>query len=82
MISIIAGILQLPVLSDLFSLVILIPNIGVGIRRLHDIGKSGWWYLLALIPLIGTIILLVWCAREGDYGDNAYGPDPKKITVF
>ena len=82
LIGIVAGILRMEFLSSLFSLVILIPNISVAIRRLHDIGKSGWWYLLGFIPLIGTIILLVWYAKEGDHGDNAYGPDPKRNSVF
>lgn len=46
-------------------------------RRLHDIGKCGWWWLLAFVPLVGAIILIVWFCRAGDTGDNAYGPDPK-----
>ena len=61
----------------LYILAILLPSIAVTTRRLHDIGKSGWWQLLGLIPLIGAIVLIVWAAKEGDHGDNAYGPDPK-----
>ena len=48
-----------------------------GMRWLHDIGKSGLWYLLILVPLVGPVILLIWFCRLGDYGENAYGPDPK-----
>ena len=45
-------------------------------RRLHDIGKSGWWYWIALIPLIGTILLLIWMCRASDAAENQYGPTP------
>jgi uncharacterized membrane protein YhaH (DUF805 family) len=61
----------------LYVLAVLLPSLAVGVRRLHDIGKSGWWLLLAFIPLIGAIILLIWHVREGDHGNNAYGPNPK-----
>lgn len=76
--GIIDGILfQASILSGIFSLAVLIPGISLSTRRLHDIGKSGWWYLIAFIPLIGGILLIIWWAKEGDKGDNAYGPDPK-----
>ena len=45
-------------------------------RRLHDIGKSGWWYWIGLIPLIGTILLLIWMCRASDAAENQYGPTP------
>jgi len=61
----------------LYALVLLLPSIAVAARRLHDIGKSGWWQLIAIIPIIGVIALIVWYVREGDHVDNAYGPDPK-----
>jgi hypothetical protein len=48
----------------------------VGARRLHDIGRSGWWQLLVLIPLIGAIVLIVWFAQKGDPSPNEYGPNP------
>ena len=60
-----------------FYLAILIPSIAVGVRRLHDTGRSGWWLLIGLVPLIGGIVLLVFYVLNGDQGDNAYGPDPK-----
>lgn len=59
-------------LSGVFAIAVLLPYIAVAARRLHDIGKSGWWQLVGLIPLIGWIIMIVWCAREGG-GDNEYG---------
>jgi uncharacterized membrane protein YhaH (DUF805 family) len=61
----------------LYALATLIPGIAVSIRRLHDIGKSGWYFLLALIPCVGGIILLVFDLTPGDPYDNEYGPDPK-----
>lgn len=64
------------VLGGLFSLAILLPSIAVWVRRLHDVGRSGWWWLLALIPVIGWIILFYWSVRRGDLGPNAFGPDP------
>ncbi len=65
-----------PIFSGIFGLVTLLPTISVAVRRLHDLDKSGWWYWIALIPLIGGIILIVWFAMEGTRGANRYGPDP------
>jgi uncharacterized membrane protein YhaH (DUF805 family) len=65
-----------PILS-LFMLALIIPSLAVSIRRLHDIDKSGWFFLLALIPLIGSIILLVFFCTDGTSGPNRFGPDPK-----
>lgn len=65
-----------PDLVDILSLVFLIPSIAVAVRRLHDIGKGGAWYLLAFVPLVGSIILLVWYCRDSE-GDNRWGPSPK-----
>ena len=67
------------ILSFVYSLAILIPSIAVCVRRLHDIGKSGWWFLLILIPLVGSIILLVWYCMDSQEGENAYGPCPKEF---
>ncbi len=65
------------VLGSLYALAILIPSIAVGVRRLHDTGRTGWWLLIGLIPLIGAIVLLVFFVLEGTSGPNEYGPDPK-----
>ncbi|WP_027125412.1 DUF805 domain-containing protein [Gelidibacter mesophilus] len=61
----------------IYLLGIIIPSIAVVVRRLHDVNKSGWFYFIALIPLIGSIWLLVLLLTEGDKGPNQYGPDPK-----
>lgn len=63
-------------LTAIATLAFLVPSIAVGIRRLHDRDKSGWWLLLGLVPLIGGIILLVWYVQRGTAGSNSYGPDP------
>lgn len=68
-------------LSGIWSLAVLLPFLGVGARRLHDINKSGWLLLLSFIPLIGQIILIVWWARQGDTTENQYGPVPTDPTV-
>ncbi|MBB3111176.1 uncharacterized membrane protein YhaH (DUF805 family) [Paenibacillus phyllosphaerae] len=64
-------------LSGLYGLFILLPSLALGARRLHDIGKSGWWLLIGLIPLIGGIVLFVFSIMEGDDDTNKYGQDPK-----
>ena len=76
--AVIDGVIGSPgVLSGLYSLAIVIPNIAVFVRRLHDTDRSGWWVLLGLVPIIGGIVLFVFSVLEGDAGDNQYGPDPK-----
>lgn len=66
-----------PTVSSLYSLFVFFPSIAVLTRRLHDIGKSGVWFFVVLIPIVGAIWLLVMLAKEGDPQDNAYGPNPK-----
>jgi uncharacterized membrane protein YhaH (DUF805 family) len=68
-------------LSGLYSLAVLIPTIAVSIRRLHDTDRSGWWLLIALIPLIGGLVLLVFFVLDGTPGTNQYGPNPKEETA-
>lgn len=75
--NVIDVVIGLGILSVIYSLVVFIPGLAVSVRRLHDINKSGWNILLALIPLVGAIILLVFFVKEGDKGRNTYGPDPK-----
>ncbi|MCZ0989251.1 DUF805 domain-containing protein [Streptomyces diastatochromogenes] len=65
------------VLSLIYTLAVLLPGLGVAVRRLHDTGRSGWWILIALIPLVGSIILIVFLATEGKSEPNQYGPNPK-----
>jgi uncharacterized membrane protein YhaH (DUF805 family) len=66
------------VLGAIYSLAVLIPAIAVAIRRLHDTNRSGWWLLIALIPLLGAIVLLVFMVQDSDQGDNQYGANPKQ----
>lgn len=68
------------VIMAVVSLALFLPGLGVAVRRLHDIGKSGWWVLLGIIPIIGWIILLVWYCRESEMEENQYGPVPCTIT--
>jgi uncharacterized membrane protein YhaH (DUF805 family) len=63
-------------ISSLVSLALLLPGLAVLVRRLHDTDRSGWWVLLGLIPLIGLIVLIVWCCARGTLGPNRFGPDP------
>ena len=63
-------------LGLIYYLVTLLPTLAVGARRLHDTGRSGWWLLLGLVPLIGWIVLLVWFCTKGSHGYNSFGPDP------
>ncbi|MCM3078559.1 DUF805 domain-containing protein [Brevibacillus invocatus] len=64
------------VLTGIYSLAVLLPSLGVLVRRLHDTGRSGWWFLIAFIPLVGAIILLVFACQDSKE-DNQYGPNPK-----
>ena len=63
-------------ISSLVSLALLLPSLAVGVRRLHDTDRSGWWILLGLIPIIGWILLIIWFATDSK-ADNQYGPNPK-----
>ena len=65
----------------LFALAILIPSIAVGVRRLHDTDRSGWWLLIAFIPIIGTIALLVFLLLDSNSGENRFGSSPKAVAV-
>ena len=65
-------------LTPIYSLIVLIPSLAVTVRRLHDVGKSGWLILIAL-TCIGVIPLLIWYISAGTEGDNQYGPSPREI---
>ena len=67
------------ILSYVFSFGTLVPQLAVAVRRLHDTGRSGWCYLLNVIPLVGWILLIVWYCGDSQPGDNQYGPNPKGI---
>jgi len=61
-----------------YALAVMIPSLAVTVRRLHDIGKSGWYYFIGLIPFIGGIILLVWFCQDSEAGSNQWGANPKE----
>ena len=65
------------IMVTIFYLIMLVPNLSVSVRRLHDIGKSGWYMFLSLIPLIGGLILLIWSLMDSEPGENQYGKNPK-----
>ena len=66
-------------LEILFALAMVIPSIALAVRRLHDISKSGWWYLIGLIPLVGALVLLYFFVLDSQPGSNQYGPNPKGV---
>jgi uncharacterized membrane protein YhaH (DUF805 family) len=87
LVSIVMGILdvvlQTPraggigLLGFLYAVAVLLPGLGVAIRRLHDTNRSGLWVLIAFVPIVGAIVLLVFCALAGTPGPNQHGADPK-----
>ena len=65
------------ILSTLFSLILIIPSLAVTFRRLHDTGKSGWWILISLIPIIGWIVILIFTVQDSESVINRFGSNPK-----
>ncbi|MFJ3876545.1 DUF805 domain-containing protein [Streptomyces sp. NPDC090077] len=70
-----------PVIFYIYNLGVFLPTLGLSIRRLHDTGRSGWWYLIGFIPFVGWIAIIVLMAIEGDAGPNEYGASPKQVTA-
>jgi uncharacterized membrane protein YhaH (DUF805 family) len=66
-------------LGGIYGLAVLIPSLAVGCRRLHDTDRTGWWQLIAVIPLIGAIVLIVFWAQDGQRMPNKYGVNPKMV---
>ena len=64
-------------LNYAYSLAVFLPGIAVSFRRLHDTDRSGWWYLLVFLPIVGWIVLLVFDCLDSTPGDNRFGPNPK-----
>jgi uncharacterized membrane protein YhaH (DUF805 family) len=67
-------------LASVYSLAMILPSLGVAIRRLHDTDHSGWWLFISLVPIIGSIVLFVWMVTDSDGGENHYGPNPKTMA--
>ena len=68
----------LPILTLLYSLGVAIPSLAVTIRRLHDTGRSGWWFFVSFVPFVGGIILLIFTVMDSEPGKNNWGPNPKE----
>ncbi len=63
-----------------YALAIIIPSLAVCVRRLHDVGRSGWWYFIGLVPFVGSIILLIWFCTDSQAGANKWGANPKEAV--
>ncbi len=75
--QVVDGVLGTVFLGIIYSLAVFVPSLAVGVRRLHDVDKSGWWLLLVLIPVVGVLVLIYFAATEGTQGSNQYGSSPK-----
>jgi uncharacterized membrane protein YhaH (DUF805 family) len=64
-----------------YGLAIFVPSLAVAVRRLHDTGRSGWWFLIAFVPFVGGIILLVFTVQDSVPGENEYGKNPKELAA-
>ena len=78
--TVVRKILGFGFLEPIYALVVLLPSIAVSIRRLHDTDRSGWWLLLAFVPLVG-LVLIWFMAEDGNAGTNRYGQDPKLVIA-
>lgn len=65
------------IVANIYALAVLFPSLAVSVRRLHDTGRSGWWLLISLVPLVGAIVLLVFMVQDSNPEENQYGPNPK-----
>jgi uncharacterized membrane protein YhaH (DUF805 family) len=63
-----------------YGFAVLPPSLGVFVRRMHDTGRSGWWFFAGLIPFLGGLVLLVFLCQDGEPGENAYGENPKAAS--
>lgn len=68
------------ILTGIIELALILPSLGVAVRRLHDVDKSGWWLFISLIPLIGAIILIYWYIKPSQEGPNRYGDIPNLVN--
>lgn len=81
----VAGLIDVAINSSILGLLVglglLLPSLAVTMRRLHDTGRSGWWLLIGLVPLVGGIVLLVFECMDSEPGANRFGPSPKADTA-
>lgn len=86
-VDIVASVLDSALFGDfsalylIATLALIVPSIAAGVRRLHDTGRSGWWLLLAFIPVVGAIVLIVFLCQRGTAGPNQFGPDPLQAAI-
>ena len=73
---------ELGPVTAILSLALFLPGFSVTVRRLHDTGRSGWWSLILLVPVIGFFVFLYWMIRPSDPTENAYGPNPIANTTL
>ena len=71
------GVYLTVILVIVFLFAHFIPSIALTVRRLHDTGKSGWWYLIVFVPYLGNFVIFIFTLIDGDRGDNKYGSNPK-----
>ena len=76
--TILGGLIKCSWIGSLYSLAVLVPSLAVSVRRLHDTGRSGWWILICLVPVIGALYFLYLTILEGQQGTNEYGPNPER----
>ena len=67
--------------SSVYAIAMIVPSFAVLARRLHDTDRSGWWILIGLIPIIGTIVLFVFAVLDSEEGENRFGPNPKEAVA-
>lgn len=77
--AVIDGVLDTVIITTIYALGLLVPSIAIAARRLHDTGRSGWWQLISLIPIIGAIVLIVFLVQDSRE-DNEHGPNPKAVS--
>ena len=74
--SVVDSLLGLSLIGGIASLVLFLPTISAQVRKLDDRDQSGWWWFIFFVPLVGSIVMLIWFALKGTRGDNRLGPDP------
>jgi uncharacterized membrane protein YhaH (DUF805 family) len=86
LVYLVASLLDAAIGAQVFSVIaalgLLLPTLAVGCRRLHDTGRSGWWWLIGLVPFAGGIVLLVFACLDSEPGPNRFGPSPKPALAY
>jgi uncharacterized membrane protein YhaH (DUF805 family) len=81
MIGTVIGFEEFVLLGGIYALAVLLPSIAVTVRRLHDTDRSGWWFLISLIPFVGVIVLIVFMVKQGTAGPNRFGSPPPTVPA-